>query len=121
MHKAVALDGRLLACKLQYPDMQSAVEADLGQLGIILALQRRMSPEIDTSEIAAELTERLREELDYHREAKHAALYRAMLAKEPLVRVPEIATELSTLRLLTMTWLDGKPPPVLHRPQPGRA
>ncbi len=109
VHKAVALDGRLLACKLQYPDMQSAVEADLGQLGMILALQRRMSPEIDTSEIAKELTERLREELDYHREARHAALYGQMLAEEPLVRVPEIAIELSTLRLLTMTWLEGKP------------
>ncbi len=61
-----------LAVKLQYPDMQSAVEADLGQLGLILRLQRRFSPEIDTTEIAKELTERLREELDYKREAAHA-------------------------------------------------
>ena len=109
VHKAVGHDGRGLAVKLQYPDMQSAVEADLGQLGIILMLQRRFSPEIDTTEIAKELTERLREELDYEREAKHAALYRLMLKDEPLVRVPEIVPELSTGRLLTMTWLDGRP------------
>jgi predicted unusual protein kinase regulating ubiquinone biosynthesis (AarF/ABC1/UbiB family) len=109
VHRAVGLDGRELACKLQYPDMQSAVEADLGQLGVMLALQRRMSPEIDTSEIAKELTERLREELDYEREARHAALYRQMLKDEPLVHVPEIVPELSTKRLLMMTWLDGKP------------
>jgi predicted unusual protein kinase regulating ubiquinone biosynthesis (AarF/ABC1/UbiB family) len=108
VHKAVSLDGRHLACKLQYPDMASAVEADLGQLGMILSLQRRMSPEIDTSEIAKEMTERLREELDYRREAKHAALYRRMLAEEPLVRVPEIDNDLSTMRLLTMGWLDGR-------------
>lgn len=108
VHKAVSLDGRQLACKLQYPDMASAVEADLGQLGMILSLQRRMSPEIDTSEIAKEMTERLREELDYRREAKHAALYRRMLAEEPLVRVPEIDNDLSTMRLLTMGWLDGR-------------
>ena len=49
--------------------MQSAVEADLGQLGVILALQRRFSPEIDTTEIGKEMGERLREELDYKREA----------------------------------------------------
>jgi predicted unusual protein kinase regulating ubiquinone biosynthesis (AarF/ABC1/UbiB family) len=109
VHKAVGHDGRGLAVKLQYPDMQSAVEADLGQLGIILMLQRRFSPEIDTTEIAKELTERLREELDYEREARHAALYRLMLKDEPLVRVPEIVPELSTGRLLTMTWLDGRP------------
>jgi predicted unusual protein kinase regulating ubiquinone biosynthesis (AarF/ABC1/UbiB family) len=109
VHKAVGHDGRALAVKLQYPDMQSAVEADLGQLGLVLKLQRRFSPEIDTTEIAKELTERLREELDYKREAAHAALYRLMLKDEKLVRVPEIVPELSTKRLLTMTWLEGRP------------
>jgi predicted unusual protein kinase regulating ubiquinone biosynthesis (AarF/ABC1/UbiB family) len=109
VHKAVGHDGSELAVKLQYPDMQSAVEADLGQLGVLLMLQRRFSPEIDTTEIAKELTERLREELDYEREAAHAALYGLMLKDEPLVRVPEIVPELSTRRLLTMTWLDGRP------------
>jgi predicted unusual protein kinase regulating ubiquinone biosynthesis (AarF/ABC1/UbiB family) len=109
VHRAIGHDGRALACKLQYPDMQSAVEADLGQLGVILALQRRFSPEIDTTEIAKELGERLREELDYVREARHAALYRAMLADEDAIRVPETVAELSTERLLTMTWLDGAP------------
>ncbi len=107
VHKAVGHDGRLLACKLQYPEMKSAVEADLSQLGIIMALQRRFSPEIDTTDVAKELGARLREELDYVREARHAALYRAMLAGRETVRVPETVPELSTERLLTMTWLDG--------------
>jgi predicted unusual protein kinase regulating ubiquinone biosynthesis (AarF/ABC1/UbiB family) len=109
VHRAVSHEGRALAVKLQYPDMQSAVEADLGQLGLLLRLQRRFSPEIDTTEIAKELTERLREELDYEREAKHAALYRLMLAGDALVRVPEPIPALSTKRLLSMEWLDGKP------------
>src|SRR5690606_2469437 len=109
VHKAVGHDGRQLAVKLQYPDMQSAVEADLGPVGMILNLQRRFSPELDTTESAKELTERLREELDYEREAAHAALYRRMLADEPLVRVPGIVPELSTRRLLSMEWLEGKP------------
>jgi predicted unusual protein kinase regulating ubiquinone biosynthesis (AarF/ABC1/UbiB family) len=109
VHRATSHDGKRLAVKLQYPDMQSAVEADLGQLGLVLALQRRFNPEIDTTEIAEELTERLREELDYEREARHAALYKLMLAGESAVRVPGIVTELSTKRLLTMGWLDGRP------------
>lgn len=109
VHKAVARDGRTLACKLQYPDMKSAVEADLSQLSVILALQRQFSPEIDTTEIAKELSERLREELDYRREARHAHLYAQMLAGEEGVRVPEIVDDLSTERLLTMSWLEGAP------------
>jgi predicted unusual protein kinase regulating ubiquinone biosynthesis (AarF/ABC1/UbiB family) len=109
VHRAVSHEGRVLAVKLQYPDMQSAVEADLGQLGLLLKLQRRFSPEIDTTEIAKEVTERLREELDYEREAKHAALYRVMLRGDKLVRVPEPLPELSTRRLLSMEWLEGRP------------
>jgi predicted unusual protein kinase regulating ubiquinone biosynthesis (AarF/ABC1/UbiB family) len=108
VHRARAHDGTQLACKLQYPDMKSAVEADLIQLDWLFAIRRRMDSAIDTSEVAKEIGARLREELDYEREAKHVALYREILAKEPSIRVPGVRPELSTHRLLTLTWLDGK-------------
>jgi predicted unusual protein kinase regulating ubiquinone biosynthesis (AarF/ABC1/UbiB family) len=109
VHKAVDQQGRNLACKLQYPDMASAVEADLAQLRILFSLYRRMDRAIDPSEIADEVGERLREELDYRREAAHVALYRFMLKDHAGVHVPEVLPELSTGRLLTMTWISGKP------------
>jgi predicted unusual protein kinase regulating ubiquinone biosynthesis (AarF/ABC1/UbiB family) len=108
VHRARAHDDTELACKLQYPDMQSAVEADLQQLGILFAIHRRMDPAIDTTEIAQEIGARIREELDYRREAKHVMLYRAMLARNELIRVPRPWPELSTGRLLTLDWLAGK-------------
>ncbi|MCG2840300.1 AarF/UbiB family protein [Sandaracinobacter sp. RS1-74] len=107
VHKATLASGETLAVKLQYPDMASAVEADLGQLDLMLSLFRRVDGAIDTAEIRAELAARLREELDYDRELKHLLLYRQMLAGEPYVRVPKPSPELSTPRLLTMEWLDG--------------
>lgn len=107
VHRAVALSGEDLACKLQYPDMQSAVEADLNQLQLLMSIRKRMDPAIDATEIAVEIGARLREELDYAREAKHVALYRHVLADEPAIRVPEIFPELSTGRLLTMQWMNG--------------
>jgi predicted unusual protein kinase regulating ubiquinone biosynthesis (AarF/ABC1/UbiB family) len=109
VHKAVDATGRQLACKLQYPDMASAVEADLAQLRILFSLYRRMDRAIDPSEIADEVGARLREELDYRREAAHVALYRLMLKDVAGVHVPEVLPELSTGRLLTMTWITGKP------------
>ncbi len=109
VHRARAHDGSEVACKLQYPDMQSAVEADLQQLGLLFAIHRRMDPAIDTSEIAQEIGARIREELDYRREAKHVALYGAMLAGNDLIRVPRSWPELSTGRLLTLDWLEGRP------------
>lgn len=108
VHRAVSLDGQALACKLQYPDMDSAVEADLNQLQMLFALHKRMGPAIDTSEISKEISARIREELDYKREARHMKLYGNILADEDLVRVPELVPDLSTGRLLTMNWLDGE-------------
>src|SRR5436309_4407143 len=108
VHRAQSLDGHALACKLQYPDMQSAVEADLQQLDWLFAIHRRMDPVIDTTEIAKEIAARVREELDYRREAKHVALYRGMLKGIDLIRVPDVWPELSTGRLLTLDWLEGR-------------
>jgi predicted unusual protein kinase regulating ubiquinone biosynthesis (AarF/ABC1/UbiB family) len=107
VHRAQGLDGGALACKLQYPDMQSAVEADLQQLQWLLALRRRFDTAIDTTEIAKEIGARVREELDYRREAMHAGLYRKMLDGVDCVRVPRAWPELSTGRLLTLDWLEG--------------
>jgi predicted unusual protein kinase regulating ubiquinone biosynthesis (AarF/ABC1/UbiB family) len=109
VHKAVHHDGRLLACKLQYPDMQSAVEADLNQLRLFLGIFEAYDRAISTREIQKELADRLREELDYELEARHCALYGDMLADDPMVHVPEVVPELSTRRLLTTTWLEGEP------------
>ncbi|MBN8533952.1 MAG: AarF/ABC1/UbiB kinase family protein [Rhizobiales bacterium] len=108
VHRATTLDGRKLACKLQYPDMESAVEADLSQLDLLFSIHRRMSNVIDTREIKLEISDRIREELDYTREASHARLYADVLAQEPLVRVPQVETSLSTRRLLSLEWLEGE-------------
>jgi predicted unusual protein kinase regulating ubiquinone biosynthesis (AarF/ABC1/UbiB family) len=109
VHKARSLDGHDLAVKLQYPDMASAVAADLQQLDFIFSLFRRMDAAIDPSEMKQEIAERLREELDYTLEAAHARLYRNFFGTDDaLVRVPDVVDELSTGRLLTLGWLDGE-------------
>jgi len=108
VHKAQTLDGEPLACKLQYPEMASAVETDLSQLDLLFSLHKRIGGAIETREIAREIRERVREELDYLREAKVARLYALMLADRPFVRVPRVHAELSTRRLLTLQWLDGE-------------
>jgi predicted unusual protein kinase regulating ubiquinone biosynthesis (AarF/ABC1/UbiB family) len=123
VHRATNAAGDELACKLQYPDMQSAVEADVSQLGIVFRIHARMNPAVDTQEILAEIAARLREELDYDLEARHTALYGKIFRDDPLIRVPSIDSHLSTGRLLTMSWLDGaplmtyKPAPLEHRNQ----
>jgi len=108
VHRARSLDGQDLAVKLQYPEMQSAVESDLAQMRALMALGRRIFGAIDTREIAAEITERIREELDYAREAKAMDLYRAFFAAREDIVAPAALPALSTGRLITMTWLEGR-------------
>jgi len=109
VHRATLPDGTEVACKLQYPDMASTFEADLKQLRLAMSLYKRIDNVIDTDEVYGELSERLREELDYEREAAQMRLYDAMLANEPTVHIPTPIEGYSTRRLLTMTWLEGRP------------
>ena len=109
VHRATGPNGQELALKLQYPDMKAAVEADLTQLGMLFAIHRRFDRSIDTRNVLEEVGARLREELDYELEGRHMRLYADLLKDERRVHVPQLLPDLSTKRLLTMTWLEGRP------------
>ena len=108
VHRGRLPDGQKVACKLQYPDMASTIEADLRQLRLAMGVFARMDTAIKSDDIYTELEQRLREELDYLREAAQMRLYGIMLRDDPRVHVPSPVEGLCTKRLLTMTWLDGR-------------
>jgi len=108
VHQAQDKAGKLLACKLQYPGMASTIEADLTQFKWALSLYENYSKALKTGEVYQEIAERLREELDYQREAKNLKLYQEFFKKDPDIQVPQVQDTLSTSHLLTMTWLEGK-------------
>ena len=107
VHKATLMDGREVACKLQYPDMASAISADLSQLKLMFSIYESFDKSIVTKNIQDELKDRLYEELDYTLEAKRTSLYGEILKDEDHVSVAAIVPEFSTPRLLTSTWLEG--------------
>ena len=107
VHKAVLPNKKLVACKLQYPDMESAVSADLSQLKMIFAIYQSYNKAIKTDEVYKEITERLNEELDYVREKKLMKVFKNIFSDSNSIYVPEVIEELCTKRLLTMTWLEG--------------
>ena len=109
VHRARGLDGQELAIKLQYPDMASVVEGDIRNLQLAFRVFDRANGAIDSSEIKEEIATRLREELDYRAESRRMAAFRQLLAAEENVKIPKGIEELTTRRLLTMTWLEGQP------------
>lgn len=97
-----------VACKLQYPSMEQAVDADLNQLKIILSLYEIFNDALKTDAIFKEIQEKLKEELDYTQEAKHMEYYGKIFQDHPHIHVPKVINTLSTKHLLTMEWVEGR-------------
>ena len=108
VHKAKLKNGNLVACKLQYPDMQSAVNADLNQFKIILNLFEKYNKAIKTKKIFLEIKERLVEEIDYENEINNMKIFKRIFESNNSVNIPEVYKNYSTKRLITMSWLEGQ-------------
>ena len=108
VHKAILQNEDIVACKLQYPDMSSAVEADLSQLKIIFKIYSSYNKSIQIREIYKEIEARLKEELDYRLEYKHLKVFRKIHENNSYIRIPKVYENISTNRLLVMEFLQGK-------------
>ena len=108
VHKAKLNNGRLVACKIQYPDMLSTVKADLVQLKVVLNLFEKFNKVIKTSKIHSEIKERLFEEIDYIKEAQNINIFNRIFKNETKINIPNIFSKYTTSKLITMSWLDGR-------------
>jgi predicted unusual protein kinase regulating ubiquinone biosynthesis (AarF/ABC1/UbiB family) len=108
VHRAVTLDGEPVAVKVQYPGMAEAVEIDLRNLGLLLPLVKRLAPGLDVRALAAELRERVAEELDYEIEAANHAFVARAWRGHPFAHVPAVHTSLSSRRVLVTELLEGR-------------
>jgi len=106
VHRAV-YKGENVVCKLQYPDMNSIVDADVNQLKLIFSFYKKIDKSIDTSEIQKEIGIRIKEELEYKQEQKHIQLFNLIFSEFNEVRIPKVYKEISTNRLISMNFLPG--------------
>ncbi len=107
VHKAQTNENQWVACKLQYPNMDNCISGDLLQFKMLLKAIGAYSS-IDFSNVQHEIQDRLFEELDYKKEAENSIIFRDIFKEHPTIRVPSVIKELSTSKLLTMEWVDGK-------------
>ena len=107
VHRAITHDGLAVAVKVQYPGVDTAVEADLGNVGLLFAGMGQLFPGLDQGPLVAEFRERLREELDYRNEATNQQLFANFYRGHPFIHVPEVVEAFSTRRVLTTELVDG--------------
>ncbi len=109
VYRATTRAGADVAVKVQYPGIAEAVETDLRNMGILLPLVKRLAPGLDVKAIAAELRERIGEELDYELEAQNQRAVARAFRGHPLIAVPAVDTALSTRRVLVTAFAEGRP------------
>lgn len=113
VHRALTHDGRRVAVKVQYPGVAQAIRDDLANtelLATFLKLGMSLTPRgmrTDQRSAAAEVAERIAEEVDYRHEARSITRFAHLYRDHPFIRIPDVEPELSTARVLTMTFIDG--------------
>jgi predicted unusual protein kinase regulating ubiquinone biosynthesis (AarF/ABC1/UbiB family) len=107
VHRATLPDGREVAVKVQYPGVARALRADLQNAGMLMRMAKALAPGLDAKSAAAELRERVLEELDYEYEAQNQRTFARAYRGHPFIYVPDVITRLSTSRVLVAEWVDG--------------
>jgi predicted unusual protein kinase regulating ubiquinone biosynthesis (AarF/ABC1/UbiB family) len=100
VHRAVTLDGRAVAVKVQYPGIAETIAADLRNVALLRRMLRIAAPAQDADALLSEVRDRILEEVDYRREAASQRLLAAYYDGHPTIGVPGIITELSTRRIV---------------------
>lgn len=107
VHRAETRDGRQVAVKVQYPGVASAIQADLANTEMLARVLPMLFPSLDAKVLAAELRDRLTEELDYRHEADNQRRFGAVYRGHPFIRIPVVVDELSTGQVLTTELASG--------------
>ena len=107
VHRAITLDGRAVAVKVQYPGIAETITADLRNVALLRRMLRITAPAQDADALITELRDRVLEELDYRREARNQQLMAAFYDGHPTICVPRVIGTLSTRRVLTSELSSG--------------
>lgn len=107
VHRAKLHSGEMVAVKVQYPGVDEAVRSDLKNISALTKLSVAVAPNLDPKEIAAEVRDRVLEELDYRREAANQARFAELFDGHPFVVVPKVHLDLCSTRVIVQEFIEG--------------
>src|SRR5512134_44180 len=109
VHRATALDGRLLSLKIQYPGVARSIASDVDNVAVLLRLFNLLPLGIDIAGTAEEAKRQLSQEADYEAEGRFLERYAKLVSGEPGLVVPRVHWDLTTPRVMAMDFVAGKP------------
>ena len=107
VHKATTVDGRQLALKIQYPEINESIDSDVNNVATLLKISGLVPKQVDVSGLLDEAKKQLHAETDYLLEAQYVKQYRQLLATDTRYLLPDIIDDLTTKHILAMTFVGG--------------
>lgn len=107
VHKAITMDGKMLAIKVQYPGVKKSINSDVDNVATLIKLTGLVPKSLDTAPLLEEAKQQLHQEADYHREAAMLTRYRENLGKNNDFVVPERFSALTTPTVLAMDFIEA--------------
>ncbi|XP_063039752.1 aarF domain-containing protein kinase 1 [Engraulis encrasicolus] len=107
VHKAVLLDGRTVAVKVQHPKVQTQSAKDIMVIELLIHAVHWLFPDFAFMWLVEEAKKNMPLELDFLNEGRNADKVAAMLKHFDFLKVPKIHWDLSTKRILTMDFAEG--------------
>lgn len=111
VHRAVMLDGAVVAVKVLRPGIRRQVEVDLEVLHDLVhfAVNRTSLGRIgDLEQMVHELEGSLRSEMDYQMELENTEQISRQLSSFEMLATPETYRQYSTSRVLTLSFIQGR-------------
>jgi ubiquinone biosynthesis protein len=109
VHRATLFDGSQVVVKVQRPGIARQIQTDVEvvtELAEIAERRTRWAKEYGVQELVGEFTRTLNEQLDFSLEAGYASRFRDRMAPDGRFAVPAVIWDLSTKRVLTMSYLE---------------
>ncbi len=108
VHRAKLHDGREVAVKVQYPDIEDIIRTDLRNMQRVCRIYEFFDPQpLELLPLLREITTHLGYELDFRREAEFGERVRELFSDDNQVKIPEVYPEWSTKRVLVMERISG--------------
>lgn len=99
-----------IALKIQYPDVDKAIDSDVAALKKILSLSKIIPAGIDLTTVFEEIKIMLRQELDYTLEAQQTLSYQELIGHDQRYVVPRLFHKYSNAKVLATEYIEGLKP-----------
>ncbi|GMM67516.1 AarF/ABC1/UbiB kinase family protein [Alteromonas sp. MTD1] len=107
VHKAITMDGKMLAIKVQYPGVKKSINSDVDNVATLIKLTGLVPKSLDIAPLLEEAKQQLHQEADYHREAAMLTRYREHLGNNNDFVIPERFSALTTPTVLAMDFIEA--------------